>query len=155
MTRIATLAVLAGSALGLAACAQTAARTSTVNPPHPGVVLVGSLLGAGEVPKGDPDGNGEFTGFFDVPGGMLCYDLGWGSIGAATAIHIHKGDPGMAGPPVIPIPVPTPAGTHAEGCVPAAKDVLTDIIAHPGSYYINVHDATYPGGAIRSQLQRP
>ena len=151
MTRIPLILAAAGTA-ALAACTATH-PASSVNPPHPGIVLTGTLDGKGEVPPGDPDGNGEFTGFFDVPGGMLCYDLGWGSIAPATAVHIHKGEARVSGPPVIPFPAPS--GTHAEGCIPVAAAVLTDIIAHPASYYINVHTADFPGGAIRAQLGRP
>jgi hypothetical protein len=157
MTSLSRLAVLAAAVpplLAVAACATTAAEESAVNPPHPGVVLVGSLLPAGEVPgPGDPDGSGEFTGFFDQPGGKLCFDLGVGSLDRITMQHIHAGAAQVAGPPVITLPVPD--GTHSEGCIDVDRALLARIIAKPGDFYVNVHTSTHPNGAIRSQLMRP
>ena len=158
MTPISRTAILLASALGLAACAEMSsdgARTaSSVNPPHPGVLLVGSLLPAGEVPgPGDPDGTGEFTGFFHEPGGQLCYDIGVGSLDRITAMHIHAGAAQVSGPPVITLA--TPDGTHGEGCIQVERPLLAQIIAQPSNYYVNVHTSAYPQGAIRSQLMRP
>ena len=151
-----TAILLAAAALGLAACAMTddGTETSSVNPPYPGVLLTGSLLPAGEVPgPGDPDGTGEFSGFFDQAGGKLCFDLGVGSLDRITAQHIHAGAAQVAGPPVITLP--TPDGTHSEGCIDVDRALIGQIIANPGNYYVNVHTTAYPQGAIRSQLQRP
>jgi hypothetical protein len=146
--------ILAASTLALAACAQTGGGTAaSVNPPLPGTVLVGTLLGAGEVPPGDPDGNGEFTGFFDQAGGKLCYDIGVGSLDKITVMHIHSGAAQVAGPPVITLA--TPDGTHGEGCIAVDRALLGQIIANPAGYYVNVHTTTHPTGAIRSQLMRP
>lgn len=155
MSRIAAAAILASAALTLSACAQTASpRSASTVRTHPGVVLTGTLDAKAEVPgPGEANGTGEFTGFLDVPAGMLCYNIGLGSLTNVTMMHVHKGEPGVAGPPVIPLGMPR--GMHGEGCVAADKTLLSDIIAHPGSYYVNVHTAAHPSGAIRSQLQRP
>jgi len=143
-------------ALALAACATDdgAATASAVNPAHAGVLLTGSLLPAGEVPgPGDADGSGEFTGFFDEPGGQLCFDLGVGSLDKITMQHIHAGAAQVAGPPVITLP--TPDGTHSEGCIAVDRALLGQIVAAPQNYYVNVHTSAHPQGAIRSQLMRP
>ena len=146
--------LLAATALSLAACAEQGGGPSSVNPPHPGTALIGTLDAKAEVPgPGDADGTGEFTGFFDTAGNMLCYDIGVGSLDKITVMHIHKGDPGVAGPPVVTLA--TPDATHGEGCIPIDHALAADILAHPGGYYVNVHTTTHPQGAIRSQLMRP
>lgn len=151
----ATSTILISTALAIAGCAQTLApRSASTVATHPGVVLTGTLDAKAEVPgPGEANGTGEFAGFFDVAGGKLCYNIGLGSLANITMMHIHKGDPGVPGP--VAIPLGMPAGLHGEGCVPADKGLLGDIIAHPTSYYVNVHTAAHPSGAIRSQLQRP
>ena len=155
MSRTGLASILLSSVLAMTGCAPVSgpSRVSTI-PTHPGVVLTGTLDAKAEVPgPGEQNGTGEFTGFFDVPGGQVCYNIGLGSLTTITMMHIHKGDPGVAGPPVITLGMPT--GMHGEGCLAADKGLLSDIIAHPTSYYVNVHTVAHPGGAIRSQLQRP
>jgi len=38
--------------------------------------------------------------------------------------------------------------------VTADRELILAIIQDPGAYYFNVHNATYPGGALRGQLTR-
>jgi hypothetical protein len=40
----------------------------------------------------------------------------------------------------------------AAACVRAAKDVVREILANPEQYYINVHTAAFPGGAVTGAL---
>ena len=66
--------------------------------------------------------------------------------------HIHKGAVGMAGPVVIALTAP--ANGWAKDCAPVTADVMAAILAAPSDYYVNVHTATFPKGAIRGQLSR-
>jgi hypothetical protein len=43
------------------------------------------------------------------------------------------------------------AAKHS-GCVKASKSLLAKIVKRPASYYVNVHNAKYPAGALRAQL---
>ena len=44
--------------------------------------------------------------------------------------------------------------TSVGGCAAAAPALIDEIRKHPRAYYVNIHNATYPGGAIRGQLHR-
>ena len=47
-----------------------------------------------------------------------------------------------------------PAQGSSKGCATAPADALAAILAEPSSYYVNVHTAKYPEGAMRGQLGR-
>ena len=144
-------AVLALSLLApaLAACATTGVPAA--NPMHTGTPLIATLDGKAEVPPGDPDGTGEFAGWFDPAMGRVCYTLGTASITTPTMAHIHQGDAQTAGPVVIALQ--TPVHNLSDTCTPASPALLQQIIANPSAYYVNVHTADYPKGAIRAQLK--
>jgi hypothetical protein len=116
--------------------------------PMGGIKLSASLTGSVETPKGDPDGAGQFAARLNSGHTQLCYTLTSAMIAAPTAAHIHVGKAGEAGPPVVPLQ-PQAA---TETCVAIDKAVADKIIADPASYYVNVHNAEFPGGAVRGQL---
>jgi hypothetical protein len=69
-----------------------------------------------------------------------------------TGYHIHLGAANAAGPVVVPFAAPT--GSQNYQCVTSENEALLDnIAANPGQYYVNIHNAAYPGGAARGQLQ--
>lgn len=110
-----------------------------------------ALTGAAEVPDaGDPDGKGSATVTVDKAKGQVCYALAAEGIDAATMAHIHKGAAGAAGPPVVTLD--PPANGKSEGCKAASAEVLDAIAANPADYYVNVHNAAFPKGALRGQL---
>ena len=111
--------------------------------------LSASLRGPVETPAGDPDGTGSFTARLNASHDQLCYTLTSAMIGAPTAAHIHTGKQGEAGPPVVPL---QPQATDT--CVAIDKAVADKILADPSSYYVNVHNAEYPRGAVRGQLTK-
>ena len=147
MKTIRTLLALSALAPAMAACATTANST------HTGTPLVATLDGKAEVPgPGDPDGNGEFSGWFDQAGGRICYTLGVGSLANPTMAHIHRGDAQTAGPVVVALA--NPVHNIAETCAPVDKGLVSEIVANPSAFYVNVHTTAHPGGAIRAQLSR-
>ena len=112
--------------------------------------LSAHLGGAGSP---DPDGAGHATFKIDSAKNEVCYTLMVEKIGAASAAHVHKGAAGASGPPVVPMKAPDASGKSA-GCAAVDAAVVKDILANPAGYYVNVHNAEFPGGAIRGQLMK-
>ncbi len=82
----------------------------------------------------------------------ICFELRVSGIAPATAAHIHEAPPGMAGPVVVGL---TPlTGGMSSGCVPVKRELAKEILKDPADYYVNVHNAEFPGGALRGQLSK-
>ncbi len=113
-------------------------------------LLEADLTGAAEAPgPGDPDGAGEVS--LDLVGdGQVCLRLHVRGIDRPTMASIHDGDAGVAGPIVMPLP--TPIFGTVFGCVGVEPALFAALAADPGGYYVNVHTAAFPAGAVRGQL---
>jgi len=112
-----------------------------------GSSLHATLSGKVEVPKGDPDGTGSAE--VKITGTTVCWEIKASKVGTLMAAHIHKGGAGVSGPVVVPF-----GKTYkSKGCVQAPSAVATAIKANPSAYYVNVHNAKYPAGALRGQLR--
>ena len=157
--RVPAVALTAALVLGLTLLAAPASGSGS----GPGKVtrLAATLKGANEVPgPGDPDGRGR--AFVGLAGDRACFALEWSGIGAPTAAHIHDGRAGVAGPVVVLFFQP---GTNAAslpgtlssvaGCVDVDPALARRIAARPRDWYVNIHTADFPAGAIRGQLHRP
>jgi hypothetical protein len=115
--------------------------------------LGSTLTGFQEVPgPGDLDGTGIGRFRVDAQAGQVCWDLTARGIDPATAAHIHRGVAGSVGPPVVPLTAPG-TSERSEGCAPADPALAREMIAQPHAFYVNVHNAAFPGGAIRGQLR--
>lgn len=110
-----------------------------------------ALTGETEIPAGDPVATGTATVRLRAGQGQLCYQLAAKNLPAAVAAHIHKAASGATGPVVVPLNTPDAAGTSS-GCASVARTLVTAILADPASYYVNVHTAEFPAGAVRGQL---
>ena len=114
------------------------------------VTIKVAMTGAAEVPTGDPDGTGTASVTIDPAKGQICYTLTATGIDTATMAHLHKGVVGVAGPVVVPLD--PPAAGSASGCEPVDPAVIAAILAAPSDYYVNIHTAAFPKGALRGQL---
>jgi len=132
---------------------------------HTNTILAADLDGRQEVAAdgsqaiaGDPNGRGEAYVFgIDGDAKTLCYVLTVDKIGPATAAHIHEGPAGSNGPVVVHLAAP--GDGDAADCLTEGEtgkfvdgQTVAEILANPEDYYVNVHNAEYPGGAIRGQL---
>ena len=113
-----------------------------------------TLTGAEEAPgPGDPNGKGAIS--LDVYlSGTICYEAKIQAIDGVAAAHIHEAAMGTPGPVVVDLrtDLATAKGNKLAYCVTTTPAVAADIIANPADYYVNVHNAEYPGGAVRGQL---
>jgi CHRD domain-containing protein len=118
--------------------------------------LIARLTGAEEVPgPGDDDGSGRAV--IELGEDEVCFTVRWKNIASPTAAHIHVGEAGVAGDIVVGLfmgttPLPETI-SRVGGCVAADPAVIDAIEDNPSGYYVNVHNADFPGGAIRGQLE--
>ena len=124
------------------------------------VSLVARLDGAQEVPtQGGPavgDQDGQAVALVKVKGDRVTFALSWQGIGAPTLGHIHEGGAGVNGAvrtglftTAMPAGVDSAAGQTSVNDAALAERLRTD----PGSFYVNLHSAEFPGGAVRGQLK--
>jgi hypothetical protein len=115
--------------------------------------LATTLTGAAEVPgPGDPDGSGTALLRLNPGQEEICYELTAEGIAPARAAHIHVGEEGTAGPVVVGLMPPTNGASS--GCATADRELILAIMQNPERYYVNVHNAQYPAGALRGQLSK-
>ena len=127
--------------------------------PASAVRLHTEMDGASEVPgPGDSDGTGVARLRVNVRAQRVCYAISVQNITLpASAAHIHRGAVGISGPPKITLNNPTEVGTSgiglSFGCEgDVRKALLRRIRANPARFYVNVHNADFPDGAVRGQL---
>ena len=116
-------------------------------------VLVAYLDGGNEIPvAADSDAFGIAT-ITLIASNALCYSYVVQNAGPANAAHIHAGEAGVAGLPVVTLPINALVPARNAGCVAVAAATITDLRNNPQRFYVNVHTAAFGGGAVRGQLQ--
>lgn len=119
--------------------------------------LLAPLIGKLEAPNaGDPDGYGAAD--FRLKGNKVCFRIVAADIGQVQAAHIHKAPPGQAGDIVVDLfsfkgknqTLPP----RITGCAKSTTAIVKAIAKNPGDYYVNVHNADFPTGALRGQLTK-
>jgi PKD repeat protein len=138
------------------------------NASFPGGATRGQLLGSGSAPgaaattlngaravgaASDPDGHGFAGLVFD--GDTVYYWVSVAAIAAPTSAHVHRGRAGENGPVMIGFTVdPVPGNGVITGAIVTSAALVGEILADPAAFYVNVHNADFPGGAVRGQLGR-
>jgi hypothetical protein len=110
---------------------------------------------AGVARAGDLDGFGSATVTFSnitTTSVTLCYAILVSNITAATAAHIHRGRSGVNGAVVVPLAAPVGSPGRVAGCVSITPTLYSSLRAFPAEFYVNVHNAVFPAGAVRGQL---
>lgn len=119
--------------------------------------LVADLKGNKEVPgPGDPNGKATAEVTLKPKRKRVCFEIEFKRIEAPAAGHIHKGGKSVAGPVKVTLfERPNGASSPVEGCAKNVKrKLIRRIRRHPGGWYVNLHNAEFPDGAIRGQLKK-
>jgi glucose/arabinose dehydrogenase len=115
----------------------------------------------GDFGAGDLNGDGLADIRLRAEAGRVCFSLRWSDIDEPVAAHIHPGAVGVNGPVAVDLLSNADTFRHDDGdgrAAGCAEDVdaelVNDIGDRPGAYYVNIHNAPFPGGAIRGNLER-
>lgn len=112
------------------------------------VVFTAKLSGQQEVPPNPSAANGDATLTFNEVTRTFTLVVTH-NVPNASAAHIHRGEPGVAGPPVFPL---NPASPINYSSAPLDSTQRADLYA--GRYFVNIHSPLYPEGEVRGQLVR-
>jgi hypothetical protein len=111
-------------------------------------------------PEGDPALSGSADLVVTPRRGRICFeiDLDESVKGADTvvAVHIHPGDVAEscdAQDCAPPIDLEF-ADEGLRGCARAGRQLLSSLVDEPGQFYLHVHTARFPKGAVRGQLEK-
>lgn len=127
--------------------------------------LKATLSAANEVPgPGNPDLSGKADLIVSPRKGEICFEIELENVvpGAkeddpVVGVHIH---PGLVGTACVvgqdcvfgvDLDFPTEG---LDGCVRAGTELLNSIVEQPEEFYLNVHTASFPAGALRGQLEK-
>ena len=146
MKTIASLSLLALALTGCATVQQT--YTEAISSTY-----IAELRGANEVHAGDPDASGTAEISIADELTRVCWDLNdLRGLGPITGAHIHRGSAGTDGPVVLALAQANEGGWR--GCSRETDWVQQAFDEGLENYYVNVHTAEYPKGAIRGQLRQ-
>jgi CHRD domain/Secretion system C-terminal sorting domain len=120
------------------------------------IQLRGIFSGKNEVPANTSMATGTFEGIFDPWSRQIAFHLDYNGLTAnATAAHFHSGAAGTNGGVVLDL-VPQGFQTGARSGEFVKVLNLTEVQAvdlMTGNLYVNIHNASFPGGEIRAQIQ--
>jgi CHRD domain len=133
------------SALALLAPLTMLGTPATASPADRAAVHLSARLR----PSGDADGSGSASFTLDKAHRKVCATVTWRHIEDPDAAHIHRVSDGSI---VVDLGGSVTEGSRCATGVP--RRTIATILAHPGRFYFNVHNPTYPAGAIQGTLHR-
>lgn len=111
-----------------------------------------TLTGDAEVGGGDPDGSGSAHITLNQGQGTVCFEITVQNIEPPSAAHIHAAPADVNGDVVVNFNLPA---NGLSGCIENVdRGLIKDIRQNPENYYVNVHNADFPPGAVRGQLSK-
>ncbi|MGW1886566.1 CHRD domain-containing protein [Streptomyces sp. NPDC001970] len=123
------------------------------------VAFAAELSGADEVPvQGGPavnDPDGKAVALVKVKGDRVTFALRWNSFVPSLG-HIHEGARGKNGAVKVPLfgsAMPDTVHSAAGQVAITDAELAKSIVANPSGFYVNLHSAQFPGGAVRGQLK--
>jgi CHRD domain len=142
------------------AAAARAVAPSLTGPDEDAVFLAAEMTGQNEVPQPDGTGGGDLDGravsVLRIADNQVCYSVAWSGIDAPTLGHIHVGEKGVNGDPIVNLFTKAmPANARAAaGCVPVDDAKIQAIAKQPDAFYANLRTAEFSEGAVRGQYRR-
>jgi hypothetical protein len=146
LLRLALVPIFLAGTVAMARPVAPSAHTS-------GHTYVVPLSGGAEVVsgiEGDIDGSGTVELTVDTASKQICYDFSVSGVATPLMAHIHRGSKYDNGPSVVTLL--TGPGAEMQNCVPWTEKWLSEIVAHPNDFYVNLYTTEYPDGALRGQL---
>ncbi|MFF0448180.1 CHRD domain-containing protein [Streptomyces sp. NPDC004609] len=123
------------------------------------VSFIAQLSGANEVPvAGGPavnDPDGRAVALVKVKGDRVTFALQWQGFVPSLG-HIHQGRAGQNGAVKVGLfGTAMPDSVHSAAGQVALSDagLAQEIRTNPAGFYVNLHSAEFPGGAVRGQLK--
>jgi hypothetical protein len=149
LVRRIAIALVASAGLLLAAAGPASAEPGGV--PFRVDLTGESEVTAGGVPnQGDLDATGTATVTINPGLGQVCWTIDVaGDIEPIQAAHIHAATADTTGGIVVHF------NPYTGGCTDVTRELALAIILNPDEYYVNVHNAEFPAGALRGQLDSP
>lgn len=158
----------AGQTAATTAPARTTAAATTAAPTQAAsLVFTAALKSTEEVPpiaNAESTCTGTATVTFDRAANKAKFELELSTCPATTAptiAHIHRGAKGANGGVVVNTGLVAGEWKLTNGAGKITKDVaavdaavLSEIVASPSGFYMNIHSAMNGGGVVRAQLEK-
>lgn len=119
------------------------------------IPVSGTLSGTQEVPANASTATGSVVGSYETQSGLLAIKVTYSGLTAnATAAHIHRAPAGSNGRVIIDFGslgfnFGATSGRFSK-IISLTPEQAADLVA--GNLYVNIHNASFPGGELRAQL---